>query len=167
MKLKISESASIEFDGVPKIMGILNVTPDSFSDGNKFFSPDDALRHAGEMLEDGADIIDIGGESTRPGHVPVDVSEELRRVVPVVKALDAEFPGIVMSIDTSKAEVAKAALDEGVTIVNDVSALEVGGMEMVDAIASHKASCILMHHSESTGRCTDAVIEYLAARTVD
>ncbi len=165
MKLKTSETEAIEFGGKPVIMGILNVTPDSFSDGSKFNTLDNALRHASEMLQDGADIIDIGGESTRPGHVPVDADEECRRVVPVVKALAAEFPKAVLSIDTSKAEVAKAVLGEGVKIVNDVTALENGGDAMVEAIRSFGAGCILMHpRGVGEGRCTAAVKSYLAER---
>ena len=165
MRFRISDSEAIEFGDSPKIMGILNVTPDSFSDGDKFLEPDMALRHAGEMLEAGADIIDIGGESTRPGHEPVAVEEELRRVVPVVKALSKEFPTAVMSIDTIKAEVAAAALQEGVKIVNDVTALEHGGMAMAEAIAKYRAGCILMHpRATGQGDCTDSVRDYLDGR---
>ena len=165
MRLRISDSDVIEFGDSPKIMGILNVTPDSFSDGDKYLAPDSALRHVGEMLEAGADIIDIGGESTRPGHVPVSADEELRRVVPVIKALSKEYPQAIMSIDTSKAEVASAALQEGVRIVNDVTALEYGGMAMVKAISAFKAGCILMHpRGVGQGDCTEDVKEYLAER---
>ena len=165
MRLRISESEVIEFGDSPKIMGILNVTPDSFSDGDKYLAPDKALRHVAEMLEAGADIIDIGGESTRPGHTPVPADEELRREVPVVEAIASEFPQAVMSIDTSKAEVARAALGEGVKIVNDVTALECGGMAMAEAIASFKAGCILMHPcAVGQGDCTDEVRDYLAER---
>lgn len=165
MRLRISELEAIEFGGSPKIMGILNVTPDSFSDGDKFLAPDKALRHAEEMLESGADIIDIGGESTRPGHTPVSAEEELRRVVPVVEAISREFPHAIMSIDTSKAEVARAALDAGVRIVNDVTALEFGGKAMVEAISAFKAGCILMHpRGVVQGDCTDSVRDYLAER---
>ena len=165
MRFRISESEVIEFGDSPKVMGILNVTPDSFSDGDKYLEPDKALRHVEEMLAEGADIIDIGGESTRPGHEPVAVEEELRRVVPVVKALAKEYPQTVMSIDTSKAEVAKAALEEGVKIVNDVTALECGGQAMVEAISAFKAGCILMHpRGVGQGGCTDEVMKYLAER---
>ena len=165
MRLRISESETMEFGGVPKIMGILNVTPDSFSDGDRYLAPDNALRHAEEMLEAGADMIDIGGESTRPGHTPVPADEELRRVVPVIKAIAREFPQAVMSIDTSKAEVARAALGEGVRIVNDVTAMECGGQAMAEAIAAFKAGCILMHpRAVGQGDCTDSVRDYLAER---
>jgi dihydropteroate synthase len=104
------------------VMGILNVTPDSFSDGNQFFALDAALAHARQMIADGADIIDIGGESTRPGSVPVSPEEELRRVIPVIEALVKESD-VPISIDTTKSMVARAALAAGVSIVNDISAL--------------------------------------------
>ena len=100
------------------IMGVLNVTPDSFSDGGRFFQAPQAVAQARKMIAAGANIIDIGGESTRPGADPVDVSEEKRRVIPVIKELAGEE---LISIDTSKAEVAAAALDAGAKIVNDVT----------------------------------------------
>lgn len=101
-------------------MGILNVTPDSFSDGGQWVAPDRALEHAHAMVADGAAVIDVGGESTRPGAAPVSTEEELRRVVPVVRALSED--GIDVSIDTRKPEVARSAIEAGATIVNDVSA---------------------------------------------
>ncbi len=104
------------------IMGILNVTPDSFSDGSQFSSLDKALAHAEQMIAEGADIIDVGGESTRPGAVPVTAEEEIARVVPVIEALAARTD-IPISIDTTKALVARGALAAGATIVNDISAL--------------------------------------------
>ncbi|MBP5406075.1 dihydropteroate synthase [bacterium] len=107
----------------PNIMGILNVTPDSFSDGGKFNSMDSAVRHAAEMLENGADIIDVGGESTRPGSDSVDAGTEKKRVVPVISEIKKQFPKAVISIDTVKSSVAKAALDAGAGIVNDVSGM--------------------------------------------
>src|SRR5881409_3549494 len=103
------------------VMGVLNVTPDSFSDGGRFFDPEVAVRHGLEMAADGADILDVGGESTRPGSDPVPASEESDRVVPVIKRLAAELD-VPISIDTRKPEVAEAALDAGAIIVNDVSA---------------------------------------------
>jgi dihydropteroate synthase len=105
-----------------QIMGILNVTPDSFSDGGHFAAHDAALAHAREMISEGAAIIDIGGESTRPGALPVDADEEIRRTIPVIKSLRAEWDGLI-SIDTMKASVAEAALEAGADIVNDVSGL--------------------------------------------
>ena len=101
-------------------MGILNVTPDSFSDGGLHAGVPAALAHARRMLEAGADIIDIGGESTRPGAAEVSIPEELSRVVPVVRALRREFPGACLSVDTRHAEVARAALEEGADILNDI-----------------------------------------------
>ena len=110
-----------EFDVNNKtyIMGILNVTPDSFSDGGKWAGRDAALRHAEEMIRDGADIIDIGGESTRPGYVQISVQEETDRIVPVIEALKSEFD-IPLSADTYKSEVAEAALCAGADLINDI-----------------------------------------------
>src|SRR6185369_28327 len=103
------------------IMGILNVTPDSFSDGGQFATLDTALAHAEQMIAEGADIVDVGGESTRPGGEPVSVEEEIKRVVPVISGL-AQRTDIPISVDTTKSEVARAALDAGAAIVNDISA---------------------------------------------
>lgn len=100
-------------------MGVLNVTPDSFSDGGRWLDPDAALAHARQMIADGADVIDVGGESTRPGATPVDAAEEMRRVLPVIEALAGET---VVSVDTRKEEVARAALAAGASLINDVSA---------------------------------------------
>ena len=105
------------------IMGILNVTPDSFSDGGRFLDMDAALRHAQEMVRDGADILDVGGESTRPGHVQVSEEEEIQRVVPVIRRLKEQFD-IPVSIDTYKSKVARAALDAGADLVNDIWGLK-------------------------------------------
>ncbi|HSE26284.1 MAG TPA: dihydropteroate synthase, partial [Pyrinomonadaceae bacterium] len=104
------------------VMGILNVTPDSFSDGGQFVRVEEALQHAYRMISEGADIIDIGGESTRPGGEPVTADQEIDRVIPVIEALakDGEIP---VSVDTTKSEVARAALAAGASIVNDISAL--------------------------------------------
>ena len=126
------------------IMGILNVTPDSFSDGGDFNSVDKALKHAKEMVEEGADMIDIGGESTRPGHTYVDSEEEIRRVVPVIKALKKEI-SLPMSIDTYKADVAEEALKLGVEMVNDVWGLR-KDTNMANVIAKYDAEvckCII------------------------
>src|SRR5207253_10469513 len=110
---------SLSFGERSLVMGVLNVTPDSFSDGGQFSSIERALHRAAEMIADGADIIDIGGESTRPGAQPVSVEEEMRRVVPVIERL-AKDSTIPLSIDTTKAIVARAALDAGAEIVNDI-----------------------------------------------
>ena len=125
------------------IMGILNVTPDSFSDGGQFFNPDTALVHAEKMIADGADIIDVGGESTRPGGEPVSVEEEIQRVVPVIAALTKRTE-VPISVDTTKSEVARAALDAGAAIVNDISALRFD-FYVADAVARAGAGLVLMH----------------------
>ena len=109
-----------EIGGRTLVMGILNATPDSFSDGGLAFSPDAALRHAAKLIAEGADVLDIGGESTRPGHEVVAVKEETRRVVSVIRAVRREFPDIPISVDTAKAEVAEAAVEAGADLVNDV-----------------------------------------------
>ena len=120
-------------------MGIVNVTPDSFSDGGLFLDAGAAIAHAHELRAEGADILDVGGESTRPGADPVTEDEELRRVVPVIEALDA-----TISIDTTKSRVARAALEAGATIVNDVSAFRFDP-EIAGVAASAGAGCVLMH----------------------
>lgn len=124
-------------------MGILNVTPDSFSEGGQFFDRDDAVKHAVEMVADGADIVDVGGESTRPGSDPVPVDEEIERVSSVIERLAVEVPRITISIDTRKAAVAASALGAGATIVNDVSAG--ADPEMFDVVRQHDAAVVLMH----------------------
>ncbi len=126
------------------VMGILNVTPDSFSDGGRFLALEDALQQARRLIAEGADIIDIGGESTRPGAAPVSPEEELRRVVPVVRAIRQEFPQIAISIDTYKATVAQAALSAGATIINEISALRFDP-QMVLVAAAARVPVILMH----------------------
>jgi len=123
-------------------MGILNVTPDSFSDGGKFLALEKAVAHGLQMVEEGADIIDIGGESTRPGAKPAQASEEIARTVPVIKKL-REKTGTLISIDTQKAEVARAALTAGADIINDISALADPGMAAVAAETG--AGLVLMH----------------------
>ena len=124
-------------------MGILNVTPDSFSDGGQFVSLDAALAHAEQMIAEGADIIDVGGESTRPGGEPVSVEEEINRVVPVIEEL-AQRTDTPISVDTTKSEVARAALDAGAAIVNDISALRFD-FYVADAVARAGAGVVLMH----------------------
>lgn len=124
-------------------MGVLNVTPDSFYDKGRFFDRKKAVKHALDMERDGADIIDVGGESTRPGAADVNLDEELRRVVPVIRAISKKVR-ISVSIDTRKAKVADAALKAGASIVNDVSALK-GDPGMADVVARHRAKIILMH----------------------
>ena len=125
------------------VMGILNVTPDSFSDGGQFFALDQAMARAEEMIAEGADILDIGGESTRPGGAPVSVEEELQRVVPPIERL-AKTSNVPLSIDTTKAVVARAALDAGAEIVNDISALRFDP-PLADETARAGAGLVLMH----------------------
>jgi len=125
------------------VMGILNVTPDSFSDGGRFFDTDDALKQGISMAEDGADIIDIGGESTRPGAEPVGAAQEISRVVPVISAL-RERLDTAISIDTTKAEVAAAALDAGADVVNDVSAGRFDP-QMLPLVSQRRVPVVLMH----------------------
>ncbi|MBF0495827.1 MAG: dihydropteroate synthase [Deltaproteobacteria bacterium] len=125
------------------VMGVINVTPDSFSDGNLFYSKDKAIAHGLQMVEDGVDIIDIGGESTRPFSNPVPIEEELDRVIPVVKALTARCQ-VPISIDTCKSEVARQALDAGAALINDISAL-LFDPAMGPLVASYGVPLVLMH----------------------
>ncbi len=125
----------------PRIIGIVNVTPDSFSDGGEFLDAERAIAHGRSLLEEGAEIVDVGGESTRPGAAAVDAEEESRRVIPVVEGLVAA--GATVSIDTSKARVAARALDAGARIVNDVTAL--GDDEMAPLVADRGCGLVLMH----------------------
>ncbi|SFA92034.1 dihydropteroate synthase [Clostridium frigidicarnis] len=129
------------------VMGILNVTPDSFSDGGDFDNIDRAVKHAGEMIDEGVDIIDVGGESTRPTHTPVDEEEELKRVVPVIKALRKEFPHIPISIDTYKAEVAKKAIEAGANMINDVWGFK-KDKDIAKIAAEYDVPCCIMHNRE-------------------
>jgi len=129
---------------VPLVMGIVNVTPDSFSDGGHWLDPAAAIAHGRELVAQGAQILDIGGESTRPGAEPVSEAEELRRVVPVIEGLAAAGTGARLSIDTSKAAIAAAALDAGATIVNDVTALR-GDRAMAALVAARGCDVCLMH----------------------
>lgn len=125
-----------------RMMGVVNVTPDSFSDGGLFFDAQAAIAHARELIGEGAEIVDVGGESTRPGAEPVSADEELRRVLPVTEGIaDADAQ---VSIDTSKASVARACIEAGATLVNDVSALR-GDPEMAGLVAESGAECCLMH----------------------
>jgi dihydropteroate synthase len=125
-------------------MGVLNVTPDSFSDGGSFLDAEAAVARARELVAEGADILDVGGESTRPGAEPVSAEEELRRVLPALEGIAAEELGAEVSIDTSKASVARAAIDAGATMVNDVSALR-ADPAMVEVVVDGDVDCCLMH----------------------
>lgn len=129
------------------IMGILNVTPDSFSDGGKFNEVEAAVKRAEELIKDGADIIDIGGESTRPNFDVVEADEEIRRVVPIIKAIKEKFD-ITISIDTYKAVTAEAAINAGADIINDVWGFK-KDKNMANVAAQYNVPCILMHNRES------------------
>jgi dihydropteroate synthase len=136
------------------VMGILNTTPDSFSDGGQFVAVEDAVSRAAEMLSEGAAIIDVGGESTRPGADPVSAEEERDRVVPVIEAIADRFPEALISIDTYKPEVAAAALEGGAHIVNDVTGLR-HHPETADVAAEYGAPLVLMHSVNEPGALTE------------
>ena len=154
----------------PRVMGILNVTPDSFSDGGCFVEPDAALRQAERMVTDGADILDIGGESTRPGAEAVSLDAELARVIPVIERLSAAFD-VPVSIDTSKPEVMRAAVAAGAALINDVNALRAPGA--ISAVAGLTVPVCLMHmqgeprtmqHAPQYDDVVADIIGYLGAR---
>jgi dihydropteroate synthase len=134
---------TLPLSGRALVMGIVNVTPDSFSDGGRFASPDAAVAHALELVREGADLLDVGGESSRPGAEPVPADEELRRVLPVVRALAARA-GVPLSVDTAKAAVADACLAAGAHVVNDITALR-GDPDMPRVVAARRAGAVLMH----------------------
>ncbi|MBV7273545.1 dihydropteroate synthase [Clostridium sp. PL3] len=129
------------------IMGILNVTPDSFSDGGKFNNLEAAIRHAKEMIEEGADIIDIGGESTRPNHVPVPEEEEIKRIVPIITALSKEID-VPISIDTYKGKVAEEAVKAGAALINDVWGFK-KDTYIAEVAAKYNVPCCLMHNRDN------------------
>ena len=135
----------------PRVMGILNLTPDSFWGASRTAGVEDALRRAGAMIEAGADLLDVGGESTRPGATQVPAAEEAERVVPVIRALTREWPDVPVSIDTVKAPVASAALDAGAAVLNDVSAFRIDPA-MASLAAGSGAGVILMHSRGSVDR---------------
>lgn len=145
MAHKIYKFGSTQYDLTARtyIMGILNVTPDSFSDGGRFIDTESAVKHGLEMIEEGADFIDIGGESTRPGAEAVPLDEELKRVIPVIERL-AKVVQVPISIDTYKSEIAERAINAGATIINDISSLRFD-YRMTDVISKHHASVVLMH----------------------
>lgn len=162
---------TLAFGGTPHIMGIVNVTPDSFSDGGRYHQTDQAIEHALKLVEQGADILDIGGESTRPYSTPVAIQEELDRVIPVIEGI-AERTETPISIDTSKAGVAEAALAAGAEIINDVTGLE-GDPRMVEvAIASDAGVCAMhmqgnpqtMQDDPTYEAVVDEIIGYLMQR---
>ena len=162
---------TLSFGRIPRLMGIVNVTPDSFSDGGKFYDAGAAVEHGLRLAAEGADILDIGGESTRPGAEPVDAQEELRRVTPVVESL-CKKAGVPVSIDTSKAVVARQALDLGAEIINDISALTNDPAILPLAVETGCGVCLM--HMQGTPRTMQdnpvyadvvaEVIEYLRGR---
>ncbi len=131
---------------IPLLMGILNVTPDSFSDGNKFIQRDSAVEHAFSLIREGADIIDIGGESSRPGAIPLPVQTELERVIPIISGI-RRHSQIPISLDTTKAEVAEAGIREGVRIINDISALRFDP-KMIEVLTGNKNVAIILMHMQ-------------------
>jgi dihydropteroate synthase len=133
----------IDLSNRARVMGIINATPDSFSDGGSFLDPQAALAHGLQMVAEGAEILDVGGESTRPGAQSVEADEEIRRVLPIIQSLRRESQ-VLLSIDTSKASVARAALDAGADIINDVTGLR-GDPDMAALAASSKAGIVIMH----------------------
>ena len=162
---------SLFLSGAPKIMGVLNVTPDSFSDGGKYLCVDRAVERGQEMAEEGADIIDVGGESTRPGSTAVPAEVELERVIPVLRAL-AERTDVILSIDTTKAEVARQAIAAGARIVNDTSALS-DDPEMAGVVRDSGCAVVLMHrrgtpetmqHSPSYRSLFEEILDALSER---
>lgn len=161
-RLRISRASDAFFDLTgqrPVIMGIVNVTPDSFSDGGLFTSKETAVAHAKRLVAEGADIIDVGAESTRPGHTPVSAEEEWARLAPVLSALVQES-GAPVSIDTYKAQTALRALSLGVCVVNDIWGLQYDP-DMADVIASSQAGVVVMHNRQSTDPELDIVADML------
>jgi len=134
----------LTFERQAQLMAVLNITPDSFSDGGSFFQADRAIDRAGQLVSQGAAILDIGGESTRPGSDPVPLEEELRRVIPVIRYIHREFPNTVLSIDTYKAETARQAIAAGADIINDITGLR-GDPQMVKVVKETGAGVVLMH----------------------
>ena len=130
------------------IMGILNVTPDSFSDGGKYTETDKALKHALSMIQDGADIIDIGGESTRPGYTEISAEEEIERVCPVIEKIKSETD-VPISLDTYKSKVAAAGIQSGADLINDIWGLKYDS-DMANIIAQSGVACCLMHNRDNT-----------------
>lgn len=148
MKLQCRE-LELELGRRTYIMGILNLTPDSFSDGGKYNQIEAALQHAKEMIEEGADILDIGGESTRPGHIQISEEEEIERVLPVIRSLRKQFPHVLLSIDTYKWKVAEAALEAGVHILNDIWGLQYDKGEMAALAKKYEVPVIVMHNQNT------------------
>lgn len=157
---KLDGGANLELGRRTLIMGILNATPDSFSDGGRYTNVDAAVAHAKAMVEDGADILDIGGESTRPGFEPVESKEELRRILPVIHAVREALPHIPLSIDTYKAETARQALEAGAHIINDIWGLK--GDPNMAAVAAEYGCPVIINHNRHERDYNDLVPDVLA-----
>lgn len=138
-----------DLDNEPVIMGILNVTPDSFSDGGKFNNLDAALKHTEQMISEGAKIIDIGGESTRPGYTLISNEEEIERVTPVIEAVKSRFD-IAVSLDTYKTQVAKSGIEAGCDMINDVWGFKYGKRDMAQLVAKTGVAACVMHNKDNT-----------------
>lgn len=143
---------------MPRVMGILNVTPDSFHDGKKYMNPESALRQAKKMLDDGADIIDVGGYSSRPGAADISEEEEASRVMPVIKLILEQYPETILSIDTFRASIAQQAVDSGASMINDISG---GGLDvkMFETVAALKVPYVVMH-MRGTPQTMSGLTEY-------
>ena len=153
------QKLKLNFGKKTYIMGILNITPDSFSDGGDYISLEDALTHAKEMVEKGADIIDVGGESTRPGYQVVEASEEIKRVVPVIRGLK-DCLDIPVSLDTYKAQVADEGLKNGADIINDIWGMQ-KDEGMADVVAKHDVPVIVMHNQDGTIYSGDIIVSMI------
>ncbi len=148
----------LDYQARPLIMGVLNVTPDSFSDGGQFFKPEKALEHALQLVSEGADILDIGGESTRPGALAVPLEEEARRVLPVVRAL-AQQISVPISIDTRKPEIARQAIAVGASIINDVSGLN-ADPEMLSVVSENTNTALVVMHAKGSPKTMQDAPQY-------
>lgn len=148
---------ALSYESSTLIMGILNVTPDSFSDGGRSVALSDAIANARRMVDEGADIIDVGGESTRPGHTPVSAEEEMARVLPVLEALASEI-AVPVSIDTQKARVAEAALKRGAAILNDIWGL-LGDPDIANVAAAYDAGLVIMHNRTVVDGAVDIIAD--------
>lgn len=144
-----SDGASLTLGERTLIMGILNITPDSFSDGGQYNSVENALNRVSKMVANGVDIVDIGGESTRPGFTPISAEEEQQRIIPVIKAIKQQYPQLILSVDTYKAATAEAALQAGAHIINDIWCL-LYDEQMANVVAKYNCPVILNHNREST-----------------
>ena len=142
-----------------QIVGILNTTPDSYYDGGQYTSTEASVKRASKILEEGGDIIEIGGESTGPGSSDVSLDEELGRVIPVIEAIREQYPDAILSVDTYKSEVARACLDRGVTMINDITAGR-GDPDLFSVVSTYEAKIVLMYAKDNTPRTTIADIAY-------